>query len=46
MKNTNSKKKKNLILEFSCKGCGNCCKEKGYVFLTKAIYPKPQNILI
>lgn len=29
-------KKKNIILEFSCKGCGICCKEKGYVFFNKS----------
>lgn len=26
--------KKNVILDFSCKGCGICCKEEGYVFFS------------
>lgn len=45
MKNTNSKKKKNLILEFSCKGCGNCCKEKGYVFFNESDISKAAKYL-
>lgn len=32
--NSRFKKNKNAILEFSCTGCGICCKEKGYVFFT------------
>ena len=27
-------KHKNAVLEFSCTGCGLCCKEAGYVFFS------------
>lgn len=42
MKNT---KKKNIILGFSCKSCGTCCKEKGYVFFNKSDISKASKYL-
>lgn len=42
MKNT---KKKSIILGFSCKGCGTCCKEKGYVFFNKSDISKASKYL-
>ena len=38
-------KKKNIILGFSCKGCGTCCKEKGYVFFNKSDISKASKYL-
>lgn len=38
-------KKKNIILGFSCKSCGTCCKEKGYVFFNKSDISKASKYL-
>lgn len=38
-------KKKNIILGFSCKGCGTCCKEKGYIFFNKSDISKASKYL-
>lgn len=38
-------KNKNAILEFSCTGCGICCKEPGYVFFTDDDIKKASNFL-